>query len=270
MKFAFTEAQVAAMRDLRRLWPDVPLVLVGAGGLAVHKQMHWRGTNDLDLSISLPVAEFPGGLERLPGWRRHPRQEHEFTSPLGVRIDFIPAGPQEIARRKLVWPNGFRMNLTGFRHVFTTALPLEVEAGLEIQVAPLPVIALLKMVAWLDRPAERERDLEDLAHLLDEFVEPHDEAFYGPEITEQQIQYELVSAYLLGRELGHLVDDEERALVERFAEKLLTDEATRALMSRLGPRSWKGNAEELVPRLQAFLRGFRTVQPAQVASPHHR
>ena len=160
------------------------------------------------------------------------------------------------------------MNLTGFRHVFTTALPLEVEAGLEIQVAPLLVIALLKMVAWLDRPAERERDLEDLAHLLDEFVEPHDEAFYGPEITEQQIQYELVSAYLLGRELGHLVDDEERALVERFAEKLLTDEATRALMSRLGPRSWKGNAEELVPRLQAFLRGFRTVQPAQVASPH--
>jgi predicted nucleotidyltransferase len=255
VNLAFTEAQVAAMRDLRKVWPNVPLVLVGAGGLAVHRPMHWRKTNDLDLSISLPVSEFPGGLERLPGWRRHSRQEHEFTSPEGVKIDFIPAGPQEIARRELVWPNGFRMNLTGFRHVFTRALPLEMEPGPEIQVAPLPVIALLKMVAWLDRPAERERDLEDLAHLLDEFVEPHDEAFYGPDITSQQIEYELVSAYLLGCEIGGIANDEERSLVERFIERLLADEGTRSLMARLGPRSWKGDAEELVPRLQAFWRG---------------
>jgi predicted nucleotidyltransferase len=160
------------------------------------------------------------------------------------------------------------MNLTGFRHVFARALPLEVEAGLQIQIAPLPVIALLKMVAWLDRPAERERDLEDLAHMLDEFVEPHDEAFYSPEVTDQQINTEYVSAYLLGRELGLLVDAEERALVERFIEKLLNEEATRSLMARLGPRSWNGDAEELVPRLEVFLRGFRASQPAEAASSH--
>lgn len=268
MKFSFTDAQVAAIRDLRKLWPDVALVLVGAGGLAVHKPMHWRKTNDLDLSISLPLSEFPGGLEQVPGWRRHPHKEHEFISPLGVKIDFIPAGPQDVARRELVWPNGFKMNLTGFRHVFARALPLEVEAGLQIQIAPLPVIALLKMVAWLDRPAERERDLEDLAHMLDEFVEPHDEAFYSPEVTDQQINTEYVSAYLLGRELGLLVDAEERALVERFIEKLLNEEATRSLMARLGPRSWNGDAEELVPRLEVFLRGFRASQPAEAASSH--
>jgi predicted nucleotidyltransferase len=160
------------------------------------------------------------------------------------------------------------MNLTGFRHVFARALPLEVEAGLQIHVAPLPVIVLLKMVAWLDRPAERERDLEDLAHVFDEFVEPQDEAFYGPEVIAQQISVEYVSAYLLGRELGLLVDAEERALAERFIGKLLADEATRSLMARLGPRGWNGNAEELAPRLELFLRGFRATQPAETASSY--
>ena len=268
MKFSFTDAQVAAIRDLRRLWPEVALVLVGAGGLAVHKQMHWRRTNDLDLSISLSASEFPGGLELVPGWRRHSHKEHEFISPLSVKIDFIRGGLQDLARRELVWPNGFKMNLTGFRHVFARALPLEVEAGLQIHVAPLPVIVLLKMVAWLDRPAERERDLEDLAHVFDEFAEPQDEAFYGPEVIAQQISVEYVSAYLLGRELGLLVDAEERALAERFIGKLLADEATRSLMARLGPRGWNGNAEELAPRLELFLRGFRATQPAETASSY--
>jgi predicted nucleotidyltransferase len=224
-------------------------------------------TTSISRSRYLPASS-RGGLELVPGWRRHSHKEHEFISPLSVKIDFIPGGLQDLARRELVWPNGFKMNLTGFRHVFARALPLEVEAGLQIHVAPLPVIVLLKMVAWLDRPAERERDLEDLAHVFDEFVEPQDEAFYGPEVIAQQISVEYVSAYLLGRELGLLVDAEERALVERFIGKLLADEATRSLMARLGPRGWNGNAEELAPRLELFLRGFRATQPAETASSY--
>jgi hypothetical protein len=59
---------------------------------------------------------------------------------------------------------------------------------LQIHGAPPPVIALLKMVPWLDRPADRERGLEDLSHLLDEFVEPHADAFYDPEVSRRASQ----------------------------------------------------------------------------------
>ncbi len=254
---AFTEPQISAFRELRLLWPNARLVLVGASALAVHEHMRWRKTDDLDLSISIPVGDFQAGLDSRPAWRRHAVKEHEFISPSGVKVDLLPVGPEQLARRELVWPSGFKMNLTGFRLVFSEAVPLDLAPGLQIQVAPLPVIALLKMVAWLDRPAERQRDLADLAHLLDEFVDPHDDAFFGPEVTEQQVDYEQVSAYLLGREVGKLVDDDERALVERFIERLLTDEGLRALMARLGPRSWDGDAVALVPRVEAFRRGFR-------------
>ena len=35
-----------------------------------------------------------------------------------------------------------------------------------LRVAPIPVLAILKIVAYQDRPQERERDLADLAYIL--------------------------------------------------------------------------------------------------------
>ena len=46
-------------------------------------------------------------------------------------------------------------------------------------VAPPPVVALLKMVAFADRPAERERDLVDIAHLLDAYVNEEESCQLG-------------------------------------------------------------------------------------------
>ena len=41
----------------------------------------------------------------------------------------------------------------------------------KLRVASAPAIAVLKMTAWLDRPADRERDFADLAHLFDEYLD---------------------------------------------------------------------------------------------------
>ncbi len=48
----------------------------------------------------------------------------------------------------------------------------DVDEGLSVPIAPVPVIAVLKMISYLDRPAERERDLRDLAHTSREVRRP--------------------------------------------------------------------------------------------------
>src|ERR1700737_870431 len=107
---------------------------------------------------------------------RNPRQEHERLSPIGIKGDVLPAGPSLLAAGEVVWPStGARMNLTGLRLALEKSIPFEIEPGLSIPVAPVVVISVLKMISYMDRPPVRERDLHDLAYILDNCVPPTDD-----------------------------------------------------------------------------------------------
>jgi predicted nucleotidyltransferase len=85
-------------------------------------------------------------------------------------FDLLPVGQEELAKKELVWPDGTVMGVDGFELLFDSALPT-VAGSARIHVAPVPVIALLKMVAWLDRPADRQRDLDDLSELMKSYLD---------------------------------------------------------------------------------------------------
>ena len=67
-----------------------------------------------------------------------------------------------------VWPLSFT-----FRH----AEPHTVESFI-IKVATPAVVTVLKMAAFLDRPQERLRDLDDIAHLLESYVDDSSPRFW--------------------------------------------------------------------------------------------
>ena len=56
-----------------------------------------------------------------------------------------------------------------------------------IDVATVPVVVILKMAAWLDRPAERDRDLHDLAHLFNEYLEPNAPRRWSDEFVKARL-----------------------------------------------------------------------------------
>jgi predicted nucleotidyltransferase len=177
-----TKDQADALRQLADLWKDTRFCLIGASALACQMELP-RKTGDLDISVSVSLDELEAALPRLHAWRRNPGKEHEWLSPKGIKVDVLPAGPALIAAGEIVWPGtGARMNLTGMRLALERGVTFEVEAGLWIPVAPVPVIAVLKMVSYLDRPAERERDLHDIAHILENYVSPDDERRFAPEV----------------------------------------------------------------------------------------
>ncbi len=265
----FTPGQIAALRKLRELWPDRPFVLVGASALGCFLDFRWRATNDIDISVSIELDELPAGLDRLPGWSADPRSEHRWLAPENVKVDILPAGPKLRRAGTLRWPrSGNEMSLLGQRLAFEQAREVQVASDLTIRVAPVPVVCVLKIVAYQDQPQARTRDLEDLAHIFDEYVPADDPRRYSDEVHEAGLDFDVVSAYLFGRDIGALLNSEERAAVASFIAKVRDESdphGTQARMANGAPVSWRRDPEALLARLEVFELGLGSL--ASVGAP---
>lgn len=112
---------------------------------------------------------------------------------------------------------------------------------------------MLKMVAWLDRPYERTRDLGDIARLLDHSLDDWDKRRWEEpfDVLENDDQ----SAFFAGRELAAIIGDHHRPKIEEFFERMET-EAWLAVMAR-GARWIGANLEGMARRrLAAFRQGL--------------
>lgn len=248
--------QVAALRQLRDLYPSSPLVLLGAAALGFHLEMSWRATKDLDVTLSIGLQDL-SRIASLGGWRSI--AEHRWGAPHGVIIDVVPAEPGALAGGKLRWPSGIVMSLLGFRAAFKNASETDV-GGLVVGVPPVAVIVLLKMVAYQDRPAEREKDLEDIAHALDEHVAVADPRRFADEVYDLGFGYDESGAFLLGRDLAAVVDADERAAVLAFLDLVENDRdpfGAAIKIVRKAPSGWGAELSNKEESLKVRMRALR-------------
>lgn len=125
----------------------------------------------------------------------------------------------------------------------------------EIAVATVPVIVLLKMAAFGDRPFERERDLTDIGHILERYLEKDDRCF-GEAALEARVDFAHVSAFLCGQDVGAIVQTAaHRELIERFLEFVSSGSTHFYQWLRLGPLH---EEEALTDRMLAFTLGLAT------------
>ena len=212
--------------------------------------MSHRKTDDLDLVVAVPLEDFPGPMKSLPGWRSHPKKEHCFFSPDGQQVDLVPAGAALVAQGYVEWPSGARMSLAGFDLAFAHATR-ELAGSTAVLVPPAPVIALLKMRAWLDRPHIREKDLADIAHLLVLYVSDDDVRHFEEEyVVDLGLEFEAVSPFLLGHDLGRIMADEHAVHVEEFVRKVSPEK-----LAAFGPPSLS-SADHAERAIDVFRRGL--------------
>lgn len=247
-----TGDQRAALAQLRTHHPEAQIVLIGAAALELQSDLG-RSTADVDLIAAIDLQQHEA-LADLPGWR-HGRQEHEFTAANNVRLDILPISSASQDLGFLEWRSGHRMNLAGLDLAFDHARALEVAPGLTIGLAPPSVIMLLKMVAYLDRAAERERDLADIAHIMTSYLEDDDVRRWASETYFPD--FELASAYVLGRDLGEIAKPQHRDQAEKFLDLVGNREDWHyAKFSQRGPDTWKSNEDKAERHLEAFRAGL--------------
>lgn len=187
---------------------QIPYYLIGASAIALELLKNGikpsRGTKDIDFAIMISSLDEYDKLSKS-------LQEHGFNKvkapwtfyyeKYNVVIDLLPFG--EIEEKDTIKFNErySDLHVLGFKEVLEDADTVKIEEKI-VNIPPLAGMVILKLVAWSDRPEDRENDLADILkitehyfeHNYDEIVEFHNDTF--PEDGFDQL---LIAAEVLGR-----------------------------------------------------------------------
>lgn len=164
-----------------------------------------RMINDADVTVIVQsLADFDTLKDRLAdyGFERTSmllRMQHRN----GGLVDIFPFSEAIAPDGRLQLEGGFVFNMAGFRQVVPNAVSTAIEGGPILPLAPLPLYALLKLVAFSDRRAAK--DLAGVLHCLEHYLED-DERRYSVEHDGQGIPFDYTCAYLLGIDARPFLD----------------------------------------------------------------
>jgi predicted nucleotidyltransferase len=213
-----------------------------------------RFTRDVDLTVALDLDEFASLTSRLTaiGWTPAAKLEHRWTAPRQTIVDLLPAGPELRRRGSIMWPaSRFMMSLAGFEHVFPNATEVHLAGGLRIRVAPPVVTALLKIIAYVEDPYRRAKDLQDIRVVLGRYEEESDRRFSDAVFDAQLTDFEFANAFLLGLDMRRLATRDDARYIDRFLGRLLSWEEEGRIDDEggFGMKTLRG-------QLDAFKKGF--------------
>ena len=262
MMVELTAGQIADLRALRdhcaALGADL---VIGAIAYQVHFPGELRHTGDIDFAVALDLNEFAEMERRLQadGWIRFANREHRWRSAQGTIIDLLPAGPKLRAAKQVTWPvSQFIMSLVGFEHVFTDAQPVEFSPDLTLNVISSTALMLLKIVAFMDDPQRRVKDLDDIRGLLTQYEADSERLFSKVAIDAGLADFGLAPAFLLGIDLKALCTPEEAAIVNAFLAAM--NENNPAWMAFVRARGVGDHVEEDArAQLDAFRKSFEQI-----------
>lgn len=205
--------------------PGAEWILVGA--LARDLLLHYahgiaisRATTDVDLAIAVRSWEHfsttrqalldSGRFESVRG------VAHQVTFDRDIKIDLVPFGGIERSDGTIAWPPGGHpsMTVTGFSEALRTAIQVALPHGQRVAVVCLPMLLLLKLMAWQDRRHRRPGvDAEDIMLILRNYTDCGNlerMAVQHADLMERaDFDYELAGSILAGRDLAGLLAEAE-------------------------------------------------------------
>ena len=263
-------AALAALRALTRvLGPDTPMVIIGATAPLVLLDFRQGGgggrvTRDVDTVVHVASWEEFATLKRRlieVGFRegREPQRLYLGTAELDVIPYSTALAPQDL----LEWPGEDRaMSTLGLAEALVSARPEAIGDELILPMVPLAACALLKLIAYRDRPAERARDLVDVVYCFERYAEEpggprHDVA--GVMVDDQVVAFEEAGAYLLGAEAAGLARPETLAAIREVLARLADEDAPpfRQILAEEARWDEEGQRRRFLHRLfRVFAAGF--------------
>lgn len=195
-----------------------------------------RATEDLDFGVAVATwADYDNLKAQLIGskkFAKDPKQEQRILWTEKVEheipIDLVPYGGVEIRETTIAFPpsEDFKMSTLGFREVSQNLLTLEVSKGFSIELASPAGVALLKFVAFNDRPAQRRRDIQDIVFIAENYMAAgNEDRLYDPRsgdtdlLKDENFDYRTAGARLLGRDIVPLLNTETKSLISRILDE---------------------------------------------------
>lgn len=215
----------ALVREVKRAAENAPFFLAGAYArdvllLHAHGIDTGRQTADVDLAIAVESwARYQVLRTALTAREFEPvgASLHKLRFRQSVEVDFVPFGGVERPDRTIAWPpdGSFVMRAFGLREVEAHTITVGLPDATEVQVATLPALTLLKLVAWSERRVtEPGKDAHDLSLILRRYLEAgnSDRLYTEAEelLSAADFDYEAAGAWLLGKDVAGCLNAEGR------------------------------------------------------------
>lgn len=140
-------------------------------------------------------------------WWKEPGEE--------MKIDLVPFGGVESPAGQIAFPprGDFVMSTIGFEEAFKNACHLQITDDLNIKIASLAGLVVLKFVAYHDRPHARKRDVQDIFFIAQNYLKAdNEERLYDQtkdgDLLSDDFDYATAGARMLGRDTRKLLSQE--------------------------------------------------------------
>jgi len=229
----------------------------------------FRATKDLDLAIQIEDWE---NYEILittlleTGQFRKDRSPHRLIYIKELPIDIVPFGLIENEEGEINWPpeNETSMSVIGFDEAYANTLivRLKAEPAIEIKVASLPGLVVLKLISWKDRSSGKDRDASDLAHIIKNYYQAGNEDRLFREnykiMEELGHGIEEAGARLLGLDIAALIKPETKELILEILEEETDEDSEFRLLTTMarGSLSYDKDFDEYRTLLNELKKGI--------------
>lgn len=150
--------------------------------MELHDEQSGRLTYDLDIAITIndwsQWDAVEAGIVSLANFKKDAAQKQRFIYKDKFALDIVPFGEIMTQGNKIFWPpdESFAMSVLGFDAVEDASLKINVDQEIEVKIASLCGIFLLKVFAWKDRHHNDNKDADDIGFILANYLEIHRES----------------------------------------------------------------------------------------------
>ena len=147
--------------------------------MELHDEQSGRLTYDLDIAITINDWSHWEKVETeivsLANFKKDTTQQQRFIYKNKFKLDIVPFGEIMKQGNKIFWPpdENFAMSVLGFDAVEEASLKINVDEEIEIKIASLCGIFILKVFAWKDRHDRDNKDADDIGFILANYLEIH-------------------------------------------------------------------------------------------------
>jgi predicted nucleotidyltransferase len=184
-----------------------------------------RATSDIDFGVAVnnwnEYQLLKKTLIESKGFQIDEEGQEQRLWYKSTKIDLVPYGGLADPESEIAFPpkDEFVMNTSGFTEAYQNAYAVQLTDNLIVHVASLAGLALLKLVAYNDRPAERRDDLKDIWFLIRNYIDAgnfdrlfSEDASDG-DLAVEDFDNEKTGARLLGRDIAPLLTNQSQNII---------------------------------------------------------
>ena len=196
------------------------------------------------------------------------RQRLLFRNSL--HVDIVPFGGVAGPNGEITWPpdNTIQMKVHGFEDALrcTQLVRFRSDPVLEIRVANLLGLAILKLFAWSDRITGRGKDAFDLLFILRNYLEAgNDQKLWNEHqdlVGEDDFDYEKAGARLLGRDIAGTASRQTAKGLRQILTEQTNPDSDFALILDMQKGQPACTFDEILDLLKALNLGLDEAPPA--------